>query len=483
MVASRKAKKAAQKPSPAEQLAGGLFAGIRLADTAPPPGARDLPVIRGVNTSGLCLTSQEAVTHQVARVLAESRRVFTYGNSIVVETCWNGPYAAIQSIRTGPQIEGCAAGVLANHLVCEWAGEENTYQFSLPAKALNVVLHADPLVRSLPRINLYARRPLFGPDFVLLGPGFHAGPGYLIHGPAVEPHLEPLPDADDPIDRLPPLLRHLLCGFCFRTPTDLVNTLGLFLTGVLINHFVTVLKAVALIDGNQPGIGKTLLARVLGVILDGEDPELIHFTDDDEEMQKRLCATLRPGLQSVLIIDNAKQASGAPVSSRAVESNSMSPKISLRILGHSKNFVRPNDVVWALTMNQTRVSADLMSRGLPIRLSYEGPPEKRTFAGPDPIEYAGEHRVELLGELTGMVVRWVQAGRPEGTRSHRLHKWARAIGGILQANGFEGFLDNYEEAAQTFNVELEELSALVEAALAAADGPFEILDEPEEDDE
>jgi hypothetical protein len=148
----------------------------------------------------------------------------------------------------------------------------------------------------------------------------------------------------------------------------------------------------------------------------------------------------------------------------------------------STNYVRPNDVVWALTMNQTRVSPDIMSRGLPIRLSYDGPPEARTFAGPDPIEYAREHRVELLGELAGLVVRWAQAGRPEGQRSHRLHRWARLIGGILAANGFAGFLDNYDEAAQSFNAELEDLTALAEAALATPNGPFVITD-TEDDDE
>jgi hypothetical protein len=483
MATGKKPKSKQKGPSPAEQLAGNLFAGVRAAESAPPPGARDLPVIRGVNPGGLFLGSQEAVTHGVARVMVESGRVFTYGNGLVVASADTGPDAVIRTIQTGTQTESCAGGVLANLLVCEYEGRDQTFQFSLPPKALHVILNAEPLANALPRIDLYSRRPLFGPDFTLLGPGYHPGPGYLIHGPAVEPDLGPLSVSDDPIDRLPTRLRELLNGFCFRAEADLVNTLGLFLTGVLINHFVVALKAVALVDGNQPGVGKTLLLRVLGIVLDGVDPNLIHYTADDEELQKRMCATLRRGVQSVLVVDNAKQPSGTPVSSPAFESNSMAPEISLRILGVSTNYVRPNDVVWALTMNQTRVSPDIMSRGLPIRLSYEGPPEKRTFAGPDPIEYAREHRVELLGELAGMVVRWSQAGRPEGTRSHRLHRWAKLIGGILEANGFDGFLTNYEEAAQSFNAELEELTALAEAALAASGGPVVTLPTEEEDDE
>lgn len=317
-------------PTPAEQLVSGLFAAVKTAETAPPPGSRDLPVIGGVTPGGLFVVPQESVLHQVGRVLVDSGRVFVYGNSLVVTTTAAGDDAVVIPIRTGVQVEVWAPGVLANLMVCRHVGRFDVFEFPPPPKALGVLLNADPLLAALPVVELYARRPLFGPDFQLLGPGYHPGPGYLIHGPMVEPHLDPLPEADDPLDRLPPHLRALLGGFCFRTPTDPVNTLGLFLTGVLVNHFVTTLKAVALVDGNQPGLGKTLLLRVLGLVLDGADPNLIHYTADDEELQKRMCATLRRGTQSVLILDNAKQPSGTPISSPALESNSMAPGVSLQ---------------------------------------------------------------------------------------------------------------------------------------------------------
>ena len=80
-------------------------------------------------------------------------------------------------------------------------------------------------------------------------------------------------------------------------------------------------KAVVLLDGNQPGLGKTLLARVIGIILDGIDPQLIHYTPDDEELAKRICATLRGSPQSVLLIDNAKVKAGGAVTSPVIEAN------------------------------------------------------------------------------------------------------------------------------------------------------------------
>jgi len=157
----------------------------------------------------------------------------------------------------------------------------------------------------------------------------------------------------------------------------------------------------------------------------------------------------------------------------------MAPEIALRILGTSDNFVRPNDVIWALSMNQTRVSPDLLSRGLPVRLAYDGPAGNRTFSGPEPLVYARDHRLELLAELAGFVVRWTLAGRPDGVRPHRCHRWAKLIGGILLANGFPDFLANYEEASGEFNADLDDLAVLAAAALARPNGPY-VITTPQE---
>src|SRR5262249_53173950 len=159
------------------------------------------------------------------------------------------------------------------------------------------------------------------------------------HGPAVEPVLPPDPAPGRPfVDRLPRHLRALLSGFCFREDADAVNALAALVTAVLVNHFVAVPKPVVLLDGNQPGLGKTPLARVLGAVLDGHDPSLIAFTTDDDELGKRICATLRGGGQSVLVFDNAKVRAGDAINSRVIESQSMAPTIALRILGTSTNF-------------------------------------------------------------------------------------------------------------------------------------------------
>jgi hypothetical protein len=485
VAAKKKAAATGSVPGAAEQLADQLGVAIRRLDSLPLPGARALAVIHGIKPSGNFTVPAENLILQMIQVLVPTdapSRVYTYGQNVVLDTTINGREPALVSLRMGTKVEPAAPSCLANLVICEHETKFDTVQFSLPPKAAAVLLNSEPLNRGLRRIDLYAKRPLFSGDFTLLGPGYHPEHRILIHGSAIEPDVTPLPDGDTATDRLPKTLQLVLSGFCFRGPADLTNFLGLMLTGLLANHFLTTQKALALIDGNQPGVGKTLLMRSLGVVLDDVDPHLIHYSPDEEELQKRICATLRSARQSILLIDNAKQSSGTAISSPVIEANSMAADIALRILGVSENFVRPNDVIWGLTMNQTKVSPDLMSRGLPIRLSYEGPPEARVFTGPEPITFCRQHRLDILAELAGLVVRWNQVGRPEGKRSHRCHHWAMVIGGILEANGFSDFLGNYEEASGAFNLELEELTLLVEETVAQPNGPVFFV-EPKEDDQ
>lgn len=101
------------------------------------------------------------------------------------------------------------------------------------------------------------------------------------------------------LERLPPRLRTLLAGFCFREPADCANALAAFLTGVLGNHFVREPKACQYVDANQPGVRKTLLALAIGAVLDGQEPDLIHYATEDEELAKRILSQLQQPFASM----------------------------------------------------------------------------------------------------------------------------------------------------------------------------------------
>jgi putative DNA primase/helicase len=439
-----------------------------------------LPVLEGARPSCTFTLPQENVLVRARHILVESGRVYTYGNSIVMEVEGESG-RQLATVTNAGRAEQCAASMLCNLMICEYRSMDGTIQFPPPRSLVELLLNSDPTRAALPRIETYANRPVFDRDFSFLGNGWHPSAGVLVHGPAVEPVVPPSVNTTGrAIDRLPTHLRRLLAGFCFVGDADVINTVGAMLTGLLPTHFQQLGKALVLVDGNQPGVGKTLLVRTIGMVLDDGDPRVVSFTADEEELNKRTCAILRGRPQSILIYDNAKTTSGRPISSPFIESNSMASHICLRILGQSANIDRPNDVVWAITMNNTKTSPDLVSRGLPIRLHYEGLPEDRDFGSSDPIAYAKEHRAEILGELAGMVIRWNQAGRPMGDHGHRCRQWAGLIGGILQVNGLPEFLTNLDEAAGEFNTQLDELAALAEAAVTSNMGVVFIPNNAEE---
>jgi hypothetical protein len=124
--------------------------------------------------------------------------------------------------------------------------------------------------------------------------------------------------------------------------------------------------------------------------------------------------------------------------------------------------LRPNAYLWVVTANQTAATEDLVSRSVVIRLPYEGDPKGRTFAS-EPLEYATQHRQEVLGELLGMVLRWNRHGRPMGKQRHRCDRWAKIIGGILGVVGLgEHFLGNGEEAEAEMDEGLQVLATLAD---------------------
>jgi hypothetical protein len=471
---------AGKQSSRGAELAQRLSEGRSQAEKAPLPGARAVDGLVGLAPNCTANRPLENVLVQAQKFLVDSGRVYRYGNNVMMETDTTGE-AKLVTLATGSKIETSAAPLLANLFVCRsTTPSSNTIEFTPPSRFVATLLHREPSLAALPLIRIYAPRPVFDQDFVLRGPGWHPAVGILVHGMNIEPVIPDEVDQDVPaIDRLPPHLHNLLKDFPFKEDADVANTVAVLLTGLLITLFISTGHPVVLLDGNQPGLGKTLLVRVIGVVLDGIDPRIIHYSADDEELQKRICATLRGSNQSQVLIDNAKVTAETAIHSAVLEANSMAPEISLRILGKSEIYTRPNDLVWFLTMNNTKASPDLVSRGMPIRQHYEGDPKKRKFENRDPLRYARGHRAEILGELAGMVTRWNQTGRPEGDQNHRLTEWARTIGGIMCANGFPEFLTNLDTAAAEFNTALDMLAALAEAAVSSKSKAVVMVDKKE----
>lgn len=302
----------------------------------------------------------------------------------------------------------------------------------------------------LPVIKLFTRNPVYAEDWRLVAPGYDAPSGIFYTGPAVEGR-----DSTEHLDKL-------LADFCFKSPGDRTNYLGILLTALLIPRFVGS-KPAALLNGNQPELGKSILAQVIAVIRDGHPTETATYNPNDEEFEKRLGAIVRRGVTTI-IIDNAKGRARNPrIESACLERSITDPILSFRLLGYSQEIRAENSHIFCITANTPDVSRDLVTRSAVINLYYEGDPERREFAIADLEGYAQQHRLELLGELIGMVERWKAAGMPMANVHSRFNKrgWGTIVGGILEVCGEPDFLANTEEAAISLEETRREFAELI----------------------
>lgn len=275
-------------------------------------------------------------------------------------------------LATNFKAESGSAALVAN-LICVGVEDDKSMTQSIPpAKLVNALLANRDLWRRSEKIHVYARRPVFDDNYNLCGPGWHADKGILVHGPAIVPVMPTI--CRDPsataLDRWP-LLRGLLREFCFQSEADMINYLSMLLTGVLINHFIDDPHPGFLIDGNQPGLGKTILIQAAGQILDGAEPPRIPL-GKDEELEKRLCAQLRSARSSIFFFDNLR----GHIESALIEANILSPILVFRILGQNVTITRPNTYLWAGTGNLTSATSDYLRRTVPIRFFFRRRPQE-----------------------------------------------------------------------------------------------------------
>lgn len=454
-------------------LAERLNLAFQRARNAPAPGVTALPILHGLTPKASSLAPLENIRAQAAEILVQSGRCFRFHGDVVIEVD-DGEDKSLVNLTTGGDVGRGAESLLANVFNCDVPrGEDGFEYFSPPSRFVADLLTSSAAMSVLPRINTYARRPIHGDDFELIGPGWNQERGVLIHGPDIDPVQ--LADCDllaPFLERLPPRLRELISIFPFKEDADAANYIAALLTGILADRFVSTGKPILLLDGNRPQVGKTLLARIIGILLDGENPTLIPFKTDEAELIKEACASLRPGRSSVLVFDNAKLGRGAELSSPFIEANSLAPKVTARILGQSQLLMRDNDLIWVITMNNIRAGKDIVARQLPVRLHCEGDPSQRPHVEPGPLEIAVEYRSEILAELFGMVVRWNQQGRPRAVPQHTCREWCRLIGGIMQANGLPEFLANAEDATSEFDSSTDGLAAIAEYVIRQGDEAY-----------
>jgi len=442
----------------------------------------DRELVDGIAKDGSTRGDGLVALNELLNILAKSGRVYAHHDDVMLTNAANTKFRLLavdgrSEPKPGAWLMNIVAGVQykSNHAT----GEIESWEFRLPDSICDQLFAMDRCLDSLPAVTTYATHSVFDNQFRLHGPGYHEDQRILVQGVNIIPNVAVLPavvsgaarTVAEAVDRLPPHLRRLLKDFDWAGVVDLTNAIGTLLMGLLMNHFVEDGHPMVVIRGHQPSIGKSLLAKAIGMVFDGRRVAAIKKSGD-EEFDKLLCGMLKKRRRMVFL-DNLRD----KLDSERIEQLVTSPTIVVRILGTNDFGDWPNDVLFVLTSNNLTAGRDLVSRNLTIDLYTEGDPKIRQKARKEsrPLAYAAEHRAEILGELAAMVLRWVDAGRPDGELNTRFDKVSQIVGGILDVNGLPGFASNAEAAAIEMDDDLQRMLELIEEIIGGKHGTDTIV--------
>jgi len=395
-----------------------------------PTGMRVLEVIRGEE-------ALFSVFQRLVELLVPLERFYARQGSMVFIQPGGQPL---------PVTEGNLAGLLSGWIEvrtlqrCAGRLEVVGYEPLPPLMARTFV--NNPRIRDLlPPLTTFAHAPFFASDWSFVArSGYHPVDGGVYYD---GPVLKPAPHKTSALDTL-------LRGTPWKSPVDRVNFLGALVTALTMSHWTNGHGVVA-INANREGTGKSVLAQTLALVMEGRKSTSITFEPDQAEFEKQLATRVELG-ERVICIDNIKLR--RPVESAVLERTVTDFRPNFRRLGSNSSITREqNDLLFCLTMNRTLLGPDMRRRSLPINLHGEGASLRHPDALPDPRAWLLSHWQELVAEVAGLVVVWLEAGRPQdGTARHSTSDgWAGTIDAILRANGHTGFLSNYDSSMSTYD--------------------------------
>ena len=207
----------------------------------------------------------------------------------------------------------------------------------------------------------------------------------------------------------------------------------------LVGNFVRLLfdegtqKPAIVYHGNQPGTGKSTLARmalspVFGV------PEDKGLPKSEEELAKELDAFAK-ARRPYLFLDDV----GGFLRSHKLNRFITSPKHLGRKMGTGEEFTAPNVSQVFMTGNQLTLSPDLARRCLIVDLFCPGEARGRKFERIITDAWLSQDgtRSQFLAAMWALVRYWQQSGCPRNERLlESFEEWSAIVGGIVSEAGF-----------------------------------------------
>lgn len=245
-------------------------------------------------------------------------------------------------------------------------------------------------------------------------------------------------------DLLPdfPFLDMRLDGTKSRDPSQ-ANALAMILTPFM-RRMIDGCTPVFFISKPQPGTGGTLLGRIPMMLFDGEESPSMIYTENPDEMAKSLLAGALSA-RSHMFFDDVKSFNNREIL-RATTSN----QIGGRVLGATKTAEIANRFNWVATGNNPFITSEMERRICWVRMNAEMPDiQDRIFRHPDFNAWLKTNRANIIAAILTLIQHWIVNTncQPFTLRKQAsFEDWASKVGGVLQAAGIEGFLDNRRAA-------------------------------------
>jgi hypothetical protein len=238
-----------------------------------------------------------------------------------------------------------------------------------------------------------------------------------------------------------PFLDYDLQGVERREPSE-ANAIAMLITPFM-RRMIKGCTPVFFVAKPVAGTGGTLLGKLPMLIFDGVESAPMRYSQNEEEMQKALLAAIIE-TRSHLFFDDVKE-----FNNRSLLQSITAQEIGGRLLGLSRNVSRPNIFNWIGTGNNPHVGSEMERRICWIRMNARvANIQDRVYHHDDFPGFIVENRSLIVSHILTLIQYWIDTGCQtfEERKRASFEDWSRKVGGVLQAAGIDGFLDNRRSA-------------------------------------
>jgi hypothetical protein len=302
--------------------------------------------------------------------------------------------------------------LLAHH--AEWVEERtkknDVFEVSVhPPRWCVEAVHARGEWDGVRPLRAVVEFPVMRPDGTIL-----QEPGYdpmtqVLFEPAIEFDSVPPSPSQEDAERARDTLLDVFQDFPFKAESNRSACIAALLTPFARYAFEGAVPCV-LIDGNNSGAGKGLVANVIGTVVTGHELDVRAEVDNDDEFRKRIMSIARTGDPLVLIDNITKPLGGGALDAALTARRSWSD----RGMGSFDEIRTPMVAMWMFTGNNIEFKRkDTKRRALHVRLESDddNPENRRSFRHYPLIEYVRTQRRALVAAALTILRGYVVHGK------------------------------------------------------------------------